>query len=451
MKAKDHEEMGMNVAGTQGWWSRSRLSGGLLLAMISSAAAAQDSPLQQGAYLAPMASYILPQADGLDKGLGYRLGVGYRNGNYAIEGVALMQDIDAEGGESISTEGGALNFLWFPFMESLPNAYGLASFGATAISDYPVQPRTPVDANKQNFSITRAGGGVGYLWGFSLGRYEMALRTEALYIAGKRDADVKPGGDINAPRRLDDIELNVGLQLPLGLKPEKKPEPAPVVAVVPVADADGDGVLDDVDQCPDTPAGTSVDAVGCPLPPPPPPCKTPAPGEKVSLAGCGTGDVIVLRGVNFEYDQARLTTNAKTILDNVGEELVANPAIEVELSGHTDSRGSDAYNQRLSQQRAKSVLEYLESKGVEASRMGAVGVGEAKPVADNETEEGRELNRRVELRVTAGAAKAAVAPAPVAPAAVEAAPAAAAAPETAPVPAAAPAAAPAIDDLDFLN
>ncbi|HEY0915634.1 MAG TPA: OmpA family protein [Solimonas sp.] len=442
----------MNVAGTQGRPFGLRLSGGLLLAAMSSVAVAQDSPLQQGAYLAPMASYILPQADGLDKGLGYRLGVGYRNGNYAIEGVALMQDIDAEGGESISTEGGALNFLWFPFTKSLPNAYGLASFGATAVSDYPVQPRTPTDASFQNFSLTRAGGGVGYLWGFSLGRYEMALRTEALYIAGKRDADVKPGGDINAPRRLDDIELNVGLQLPLGLKPEKKPEPEPVVAVVPVADADGDGVLDDADQCPDTPAGTSVDAVGCPLPPPP--CKTPAPGEKVSLAGCGTGDVIVLRGVNFEYDQARLTANAKTILDNVGEELVANPAIEVELSGHTDSRGSDAYNQRLSEQRAKSVLEYLESKGVEASRMGAVGVGEAKPVADNETEEGRELNRRVELRVTAGAAKAAVAPAAVAPVAApaaEGAPAAEAAPTAIPAPASAPASEPVTDDLDFLN
>ncbi|MGQ0620374.1 MAG: OmpA family protein [Panacagrimonas sp.] len=134
------------------------------------------------------------------------------------------------------------------------------------------------------------------------------------------------------------------------------------------------------------------------------PCKTPAAGERISLKGCGTGDIIVLRGVNFEFDKARLTVNAKTILDNVGEELTAYPEIEVELGGHTDGKGSDEYNQRLSDKRAASVKTYLVGKDIAESRMSTVGYGESQPVADNETDEGRELNRRVELKVTKGVA-----------------------------------------------
>jgi OOP family OmpA-OmpF porin len=145
------------------------------------------------------------------------------------------------------------------------------------------------------------------------------------------------------------------------------------------------------------------------------PCKTPEPGERISLKGCGTGDVIVLRGVNFEFDKAKLTPNAKTILDNVAEELKAYADITVELSGHTDALGSDDYNQRLSERRAASVKAYLVDAGIDGSRMTTVGHGESQPVADNETEEGRALNRRTELKVTGGAV------APAAPAAAEAA------------------------------
>ncbi|HKY93449.1 MAG TPA: OmpA family protein, partial [Nevskiaceae bacterium] len=143
------------------------------------------------------------------------------------------------------------------------------------------------------------------------------------------------------------------------------------------------------------------------------PCKTPAPGERVSLKGCGMGDVIVLRGVNFEFDKSNLTVNAKTILDNVAEELTAYPEIKVEVGGHTDAKGSDEYNQKLSERRAASVVKYLESKGIAGDRMTSAGYGESKPVADNETDEGRELNRRVELKITEGVAGASAA-APVA-------------------------------------
>ena len=112
----------------------------------------------------------------------------------------------------------------------------------------------------------------------------------------------------------------------------------------------------------------------------------------------------MLRGVNFEFDKARLTANARGILDNVGDALTKAPEIKVEIGGHTDSKGSDEYNQKLSERRAKSVVEYLTSKGIAGGRMTSVGYGESKPVADNATDEGRELNRRVELKVTEGAA-----------------------------------------------
>jgi outer membrane protein OmpA-like peptidoglycan-associated protein len=79
--------------------------------------------------------------------------------------------------------------------------------------------------------------------------------------------------------------------------------------------------------------------------------------------------------------------------------LKENPAIEIELSAHTDSRGSDEYNFKLSDNRAKSCVEYIISKGVPASRIVSKGYGESMPVADNETDENRQLNRRVEFKI----------------------------------------------------
>lgn len=164
-------------------------------------------------------------------------------------------------------------------------------------------------------------------------------------------------------------------------------------------DNDGDGLIDfPADKgCTGADDNDEVD-----------PCKSPVPGERISLNGCGTGDVIVLRGVNFEFDKSRLTPNAKTILDGVAEELVAYPEIKIELGGHTDAKGSDEYNQSLSERRAASVVAYLKGRGITNDRMSSAGYGESQPVADNETDEGRELNRRVELKVTAGVAAASV-------------------------------------------
>ena len=179
------------------------------------------------------------------------------------------------------------------------------------------------------------------------------------------------------------------------------PEPTPeVVPVEPPKDDDQDGVFNDIDKCPDSPAGSVVDETGCPPPPPPPPpktCKTPGPGEKISLAGCGTGDNIVLRGVNFDTNKATLTRNAKVLLDDVAAELNQYQDIKVQVGGHTDSRGSAALNDGLSKRRAASVMAYLTAKGIAANRMTSAGFGPNEPIADNATAEGRSQNRRVEI------------------------------------------------------
>ena len=250
--------------------------------------------------------------------------------------------------------------------------------------------------------------------------YGIGLRIEALY---HKEAT-----------QLGGVLFNLGLFIPIGKVPTPAPPPpAEPVAVVPV-------------EAPPPPPEA-------PAPPPPPPCQPPAPGQPISLEGCKTGDVIVLHGVNFEFNKATLTVNAKTLLDQVADALLARKDIKVEIDGHTDGKGSEPYNLKLSDRRAASVKQYLVGRGIDADRMTSKGFGKTMPIADNNTDEGRELNRRVELKVTesnggvsgdTGAAAPAAEAAPAAPAdsAAPAADAAAPADSTAAAPAdsAAPAA-----------
>ena len=107
---------------------------------------------------------------------------------------------------------------------------------------------------------------------------------------------------------------------------------------------------------------------------------------------------VILEGVNFLVNKAELFENAKKILDMVATSLIAHPEVNVEVGGHTDADGSDAYNLKLSDKRAKAVQDYLVKKGVPAAQLTAKGYGETQPVADNTTPEGKAKNRRVELK-----------------------------------------------------
>jgi outer membrane protein OmpA-like peptidoglycan-associated protein len=145
-------------------------------------------------------------------------------------------------------------------------------------------------------------------------------------------------------------------------------------------DADGDGVDDARDRCPGTTAGTPVDTLGC------------------QVLFTREREALVLQGVNFESGSARLLPTSYTVLDQVAASLLAHPDVRIEIAGYTDSTGSVRTNTRLSAERARTVQDYLEQRGVAAARMRAAGYGPADPVASNATPAGRARNRRVELR-----------------------------------------------------
>ncbi len=153
--------------------------------------------------------------------------------------------------------------------------------------------------------------------------------------------------------------------------PVAAPAPRPVVTPPPPppADDDQDGVPNNIDRCPTTPRGDKVDAQGCSL--------------RARLK------------VFFAHDSAKLMPESYADLDVLVSFLKDAPAATGIFEGHTDSNGSDAHNQGLSQRRADSVKKYVVGKGIDASRVGTKGYGKSQPEADNATAEGRAQNRRV--------------------------------------------------------
>lgn len=244
-------------------------------------------------------------------------------------------------------------------------------------------------------------------------------------------ADRSFGNDTLPGAGLTQVQMLVGYAWGLGEPP----------------DSDGDGVIDRVEECPDTPKGAGVDARGCPLDSDADGvfdgldrCPASPAGAAVDAGGCppdGDGDGIpdardkcpaepargtadgcppravrepepepqrpsaprrmTLDGVNFEPGSVRLTSDSIKILDNAAASLIEWGEVRVEVAGHTDSTYSAAFNLELSQRRAEAVRAYLAKKGVLAERLTARGYGEAEPVADNRTAAGRLQNRRVEL------------------------------------------------------
>jgi ompA/motB domain protein len=129
--------------------------------------------------------------------------------------------------------------------------------------------------------------------------------------------------------------------------------------------------------------------------------KTALPGAEVERVNEGIKVTMKENMVNFAFNSSELSSSAKTNLDKLAKVLVNNPDTNINIYGHTDSKGTDAYNMTLSEKRANSVVNYLASHGVKRNRMFAKGMGESDPVATNETEAGRAENRRVEFAITA--------------------------------------------------
>ena len=163
-----------------------------------------------------------------------------------------------------------------------------------------------------------------------------------------------------------------------------------------------------IDQCPNTPPGAQVNAIGCSdndadgdgIPDSADLCPNTPPSVPVMRNGCGVNQAAILQGVNYEFDSDRLTLNAERVLDTVAKTLEQSPGFGIAIIGHTDSLGSDAYNLDLSARRAASAKRYIVSKGIDPGRIATEGAGESDPIADNSTEAGRARNRRIELTVT---------------------------------------------------
>lgn len=183
--------------------------------------------------------------------------------------------------------------------------------------------------------------------------------------------------DVRAFNSLDneytDLAVTAGIALAFG----GAPEPAPVVAAAPVeVDSDDDGVFDSKDKCPGTVKGLKVDEVGCPV--------VLAKTLEINL------------DIRFDTAKAEIKDEYLWQVQKLADAMTQYANTVVHIQGHTDSQGSDALNQKLSQNRADAVKAALITKfGIAADRITAKGYGESQPIADNTTEEGRATNRRV--------------------------------------------------------
>ncbi|SJM95508.1 OmpA family protein [Crenothrix polyspora] len=313
-------------------------------------------------YIAPFGSYVKPGGDRDAHNPGYGAGMGIgkilnEHMNIELRGFYNGFDDDRAGRTGQWDLAGGTADLQYYFFRSKFSPYAVLAAGAMN-------------------SYVGGNSGVGIIGEAGLG-FTYELNDNFLI---RSDVRYRYNNNLNAhllnqgTDEFHDMTVNVGFVVPFG------PKPGAPVAEIPVApptdcstlDTDSDGVNDCLDTCPGTISGSQVDAQGCPI-------------------------KLEIKGVNFKYDSAELTSEAMVILDGVAESLINFPQKnDIEVAGHTSSEGSNRHNTRLSQRRSQSVADYLSQKGV-TNRLTARGYGEDQPIADNNTEEGRMQNRRVEL------------------------------------------------------
>jgi len=250
---------------------------------------------------------------------------------------------------------------WWPYVR-----FGL---GAQRAEEEFVIP-SPSSPGQREDTMLTAGVGLGLQADYD--RY--ALRGEVGVRHAFDDSSVVAPSNSGFTDLLAGITVLVKLgDLPAPVVPEPE-EPQVTCADL---DDDGDGVNNCDDRCPDSVAGQAIGPDGCPVP-----------------------LTIDLKGVNFDFDKDTLRPDAIAILDEAIAILQKYPQLRVEVAGHTDSIGTEQYNQGLSERRARAVYNYLTNAGISADRLvGPNGYGESRPIDTNDTREGRARNRRTELNV----------------------------------------------------
>lgn len=379
---------------------------GLALALAMSALPAIAQEQEMRPYITGGYNYTFEDSSRASAhGDGYHFGVGKALNQYwGLEFGGFYNQFDAETGNPNNWReyGAKLDGLFFYSRNPSFSPYvGIGVGGAR--SDQKNTGNTSTDPFVD--------AGVGFFKYFNVGGSDFSsnfgLRADVRYRW--LDADDIPG--INGA--FGEPIVKIGLVAALGPRP---------ITDAAIMDSDGDGVPDDADLCPGTPKGVKVDAKGCPIlvdsdgdgvPDDQDDCPNTPRGLAVDKRGCpvdsdrrfkitGKGADLRFEDVHFDFDKTDLNDYGKAVLDDAA--TVINgltekyPAIKVDISGHTDSVGTEGYNQGLSERRANVVKQYLLRKGVEAGRVSTYAYGESKPVATNDTDEGRAQNRRSELR-----------------------------------------------------
>ncbi|MCC5051637.1 OmpA family protein [Xanthomonas campestris] len=354
------------------------LLGGLAVAQAASAQEFDDRW-----YLTGSAGFNFQDSDRLTNDAPFvTLGLGkFVSPNWSIDGELNYQNpnFDANQDQNWSQYGISFDLRrhfiaegrgWNPYL-----LFGLGYQRSEEEFDATPNPVSPGQQKDGNFA---AKAGVGLQTTFDK---RVAVRAELAYRADFNDQSVA------APQEdwFGDVLASVGVVIPLGPAPSTAPPPAPAPVAPSCADLDddGDGVNNCDDKCPISQPGQTIGPDGCPVP--------------VSID---------LKGVNFDFNKSTLRPDAVSILSEATEILKRYPDLKVEVAGHTDSKGTDAYNQKLSERRATTVYDYLTKNGVDASRLvGPIGYGESRPIAPNanpdgsDNPEGRAKNRRTELNV----------------------------------------------------
>jgi len=338
--------------------------------------------LDKRPYISPMFAYTFDEKDrASEAGLGWYLG----------SGVALNKFWNAEIGSFYSRYNDNLakpGALW--------REIGIKADGQFFYSrEKSFSPYFGIGAGVQRTDILGTGvkdtqpivdAGLGFISWFDIKGFDMGLRADARYRWAFLDNIQEFAPQIN---QLNEPILKVGLVIPVGPKAAVVAGAGAAAAAAAAGpgktlDSDSDGVPDALDRCPTSARGTVVDSNGCP--------RDVAPGA--------AGGERQFNDVLFDFDRSDLTPAGVTILDNAAEVVNsgAYKSLRVNIAGHTDFIGSEGYNQALSERRANIVRSYLVKKGVDASRIHTFAYGETTPKADNQSAEGRALNRRAEVK-----------------------------------------------------
>ena len=351
---------------------------GLLLGLLSIASVGQAQEesstwtSEMRPYISEMYSYTFENGDrhGVDAGQGGVLSVGKAlSEHWGVEIGGFYTNFPHDDSPGVNAQreyGGKIDGMYF--YSRNPSFSPYFAVGAGGV-------RTKLRGTGLASTNPFADVGLGFIKYFTVWNADFGVRADMRYRHIFFE-DNELGGTIEGD--LGEAVLKVGLVIPLGARPVIADVVAPPGKC---ADSDGDGVCDTADLCPGTAGGAAVDAKGCP--------KEAADGAKKKF-----------EDVHFAFDKSDIAPteavkldNAATTIDGLSKKY---PSLKVDVSGHTDWVGTDGYNQGLSERRANSVKSYLERKGVSASRINTYAFGESKPIATNETAEGRALNRRAD-------------------------------------------------------